>query len=129
MRCGLKYGFFEEATVRKATVEELDGLLHQTVLFYSDALEAAHAGSFLGFGMSNATQTFNAKDPKYPIELDFDATVELRTNNNGVTTNDLMRTMTDADIKDYIMNYVWNAEPVETLFFETKLVLLWCKKA
>ena len=117
----LGYGFFAGTTVRAPTTGEINGLVTQTNLFYSDILRARYPGTFVSFEMTNIEETFDST-ANLPVILDFDASVVFSTNSAATpTSNDIFDVMDDANLQDYIQMYVWESEPEGTsLFFDTQ---------
>lgn len=119
----LGYGFFDTATIRQPTTEEINGLLVQTELFYSDLLRAAYPTTFTSFTMSNILETYDPTGA-LPVILDFDASVVFSADSNGSpTAAQVFAVMEAANYESYITGYVWASTPVGTsLFFDTQRV-------
>jgi hypothetical protein len=118
------FSFFPDADVRAPTSAEIDGLIHQTGLFFSATLDEEF-DDFIRFG-AIATSTNFTTGNQLPVEVSLDTYVFFeRTDINGDTTeihtvDQILMVMTNVELTDFIQNYVWESSPfAENIFYET----------
>jgi hypothetical protein len=68
----LEYGFFDGTTLRRATREEVDGVLLQTNAFFEGVLREAYP-ELVAFQAVYVSDAFRADDSEYPVLVEFDA--------------------------------------------------------
>lgn len=140
-------GFFDGTTLREPTQEEIQGLIDQTILFYEDLLRQAfgdtftfeflcmfqlvsrhhcvkvvHSHSFPHFTVNFTTWMPNEARP---FTMDFDAIIEFAAGTNPLPTQDELFAVMEATPEvyaDYIRDYVWNSQPMGTVFFDVQNV-------
>jgi hypothetical protein len=118
------FGFFPDADVRAPTREEVDGLIHQTRLFFNAALDKEF-DDFVRFGAMVTSTNFTAGN-QLPVEVSLDSYVFFElTDINGNSTeahtiDQVFMAMRNAELTDFIQNYVWVSTPfAENIFYET----------
>jgi hypothetical protein len=113
----LEFFFFNDANSRAPTQDEVNGVLAQADLFYNSVFIEQHP-TFEMFQAVNVGHSFD--ETTGSVNIDFDAQVYFT--ESATTAADAFATMESADYQDFIISYVWKAQPEDGLFFSTQQV-------
>ncbi|CAB9496024.1 expressed unknown protein [Seminavis robusta] len=129
----LGYGFFSGTTIREPSSEEYAGLFEVTEDFYDQVLSSVYPDLFVpgSVVLSNVVTIFDCTMPAVlpeqtlpcpsPVIVDFDLLVSFgASEDNTPSADSIFQVMEEADYRDYVQNYVWNAEPSGTIFSATQ---------
>jgi hypothetical protein len=123
-KVSILFSFFPDATLREPSQDEVYGLVKQARSFFSKAFESKF-DSFVRFG-AVATAVNFTQGEELPIEILFDVSAFFSlVDSNGTTTDvrtptQIVSAMEDAELTDFIQNYIWRSEPFgQNLFYET----------
>ncbi|CAB9518252.1 expressed unknown protein [Seminavis robusta] len=106
---------------RTPTDTEVDGIMVQVNLFYTDVLRAAFPNNFLSFqASSNAYESFSVGTFTF-TDIDYAATT-LFINSNVPSRSDVEDAIQAADLNDFIQNFIPNTEPTGSVFLLTQMV-------
>ncbi|CAB9496023.1 expressed unknown protein [Seminavis robusta] len=119
IRRQLALGFFPGTTTRRPTIEEFLSLFEVTKEFFDSILSLAYSGIYStgSVELSKIVEDFSS-DPVPTVVVDFDLTASFVTDNaHAPSIDSITGVIEEANYNDFIMFYVWNAEPRGTSIF------------
>ena len=120
----LSFSFFPNSQVKPPTKDEVDSLMEQTHLFFSQVFQDTYNDAFGKLDLV-VSDTVYEEDDILPINITFTSAVEFTISETLPTPQDIFSVMSKVDVQTYIRSYVWQSEPFgSNLFFQTIHVVL-----
>lgn len=123
----MQFSFFPDTQMREPTKAEVNGLVKQARFFFTKVFESQF-DDFVRFG-AVASATNYTEGGTLPITLSLDVSAffglkdgngNANNNNDDHTPEEVVAAMKNAQLTDFIQNYVWASEPFsENIFYET----------
>lgn len=119
---------FFEGQGKAPTDLEIEALIHETELFFSDLfLSVPPTNSvFESFSITNVVPTYNEEEDADHFQVIFDATLVVAAG-SSITMDTVANVVDQANYDEYISDYVWMSEPFRrNEFYQTHSVSFKC---